>query len=181
MPDENRLAPEISAGFPPIVAPGARLLILGSLPSRKSLAMREYYAHAQNAFWRIMGELFDAGPALPYAERTRRLVQAGIAVWDVLASSVRPGSLDSAIRPETAAGNEFSAFFKRYPGIATVCFNGKKAQQLFARLIDGRAAALAGREYRLLPSTSPAHAAMSYAEKLQAWSVVRSAAGGSHQ
>jgi hypoxanthine-DNA glycosylase len=153
--------------------------VLGTLPSRKSLAVREYYANPQNAFWRIMGELFDAGPDLPYAERVRRLTLCGVAVWDVLASSVREGSLDAAIRTDTAMGNDFATFLRRYPDIATICFNGKKAAELFGRL----AAAPALRQYAeknrvILPSTSPAHAAMTYAEKCRQWSVVRTLSAG---
>ena len=94
-----------STGFPPIVDPDATVLILGSLPSRKSLEASEYYAHPQNAFWRIMGEFFGAGPDVPYAKRTVLLKRNNIAVWDVLASSDRPGSMDSDIDIATARPN----------------------------------------------------------------------------
>ncbi|MFQ6006363.1 MAG: DNA-deoxyinosine glycosylase, partial [Woeseia sp.] len=87
----------MSRGFRPIAAPDATVLILGSLPSRKSIEASEYYAHPQNAFWRIMGELFGACPVLPYAARAAVLKANGIALWDVLAQSVRQGSLDSNI------------------------------------------------------------------------------------
>ena len=76
----------VARGFPPIAAADAGVLILGSLPSQLSLQKQEYYGNPQNAFWRVMGELFDAGPELPYAERADRLVRSGIAVWDVLRS-----------------------------------------------------------------------------------------------
>ncbi|OZA12577.1 MAG: DNA-deoxyinosine glycosylase, partial [Hydrogenophilales bacterium 17-62-8] len=83
-------------GFPPIADAHARILILGSLPGQVSLQRQQYYAQPQNAFWKIMGRLFDAGPELAYAERTQRLVENGIALWDVCASAQRPGSLDAA-------------------------------------------------------------------------------------
>lgn len=168
------------SGFPPLVTDDARILVLGSLPGQRSLAEREYYAHPKNAFWRIMGKLFDAGPELPYAERVARLAEARVAVWDVLASSVRPGSLDSSIDVNTAQSNDFGAFFRRYPGIAMLCFNGKTAARLFARLASGPVLQHYAESARLvLPSTSPAYAAMPFAEKLSRWSVIRAAGIGS--
>jgi TDG/mug DNA glycosylase family protein len=86
-----------TCGFAPILGDRARVLILGSLPSVASLEKNQYYGHPQNVFWRIMGELFGAGPDMPYAQRTRILVNARVAVWDVLRSSVRPGSMDADI------------------------------------------------------------------------------------
>jgi hypoxanthine-DNA glycosylase len=167
-------------GFAPLVCDGARVLVLGSLPGKKSLAEREYYAHPQNAFWKIMGALFNAGPELPYAHRTQRLTRAGVAVWDVLASSVRPGSLDASIRAETASCNDFPAFFRRYPDITTLCFNGKKAAHLFATLVATSGLRQNSPADRLLlPSTSPAYAGMPFAEKLRHWSVVRKMVNGS--
>ena len=68
-------------GFPPIAGPDARVLILGSLPGQASLAAGEYYAHRRNLFWPILGELFGATPALPYAERLGKLTTAGLALW----------------------------------------------------------------------------------------------------
>jgi len=177
MPD---VVPKSSAGLAPLVAEGARILILGSLPSQSSLAKREYYAHPRNAFWPIMGELFGAGPDVPYAQRVELLTHSGIAVWDVLATSVRPGSLDASIQPETAKANDFESFFRNYPGIVTICFNGRKAQGLFTTLVaQGALRQYATMHSELLPSTSPAHAAMSFAEKLRAWSVLRTASPGS--
>ena len=54
------------------------------MPSIASLAKQQYYGHPQNAFWRIMGRLFGAGPEMHYDERKRILCEQGIAVWDVL-------------------------------------------------------------------------------------------------
>jgi len=171
--------PHSSAGFAPLVAKRARVLILGSLPSQISLQEKEYYANPRNAFWPIMGELFGAGPELPYEQRVALLTRAGIAVWDVLASSVRPGSLDAAIQPDTATANDFAAFFERYPEITMICFNGRKARELFIRLVARTSRRqYAGMQQVLLPSTSPAHASMPFAEKLRAWTVLRTAYPG---
>ena len=167
-----RIAMTKTPGFAPIAAPDAKILILGSLPSRLSLTNNEYYGNPQNAFWRIMGELFDAGPYLPYEQRKLQLTNNGIAVWDVLASSLRPGSMDADIDEASSIANNFSAFFSKHGELDVVCFNGKKAAALFSRLA---APELSGEfshiSYVTLPSTSPAYAAMNFAAKLERWSI----------
>ena len=158
-----------STGFPPIARDDARWLILGTLPSQASLGARQYYAHPRNAFWRIMAELCGAGDT--YAERCQRILQHGIAVWDVLQSSVRPGSMDADIRLDTARVNDFAGFFAKHPDVAAVCFNGKKAQALYTRMVEPATAARIA-SYHVLPSTSPAHASLGFAEKLEAWRAI---------
>ncbi len=158
-------------GFPPVAAPGARVLVLGSMPGQASLRAAEYYAHERNAFWRIMGDLLGAGPKLPYAQRLERLTAAGIALWDVIAVCERTGSLDAAIVGSSVQANDFAAFFAVHRSIARVFFNGAAAEAGFRRLV---LPGLRGRALQLtrLPSTSPAHAACSYTEKLAAWSAL---------
>jgi len=168
-----------STGFPPIVDSGATVLVLGSLPSRKSLEASEYYAHPQNAFWRIMGEFFGAGPDVPYAKRTVLLKRNNIAVWDVLASSDRPGSMDSDIAIATAKPNDFASFLATYSKIRLVCFNGQKAARMFKDMVLSRHNELqSDLRYETLPSTSPAFAAMSFEEKLRKWSIVLQGSAG---
>ena len=146
-------------GFDPIAASDASVLILGSLPSQQSLQKQEYYGNPQNVFWRVMGELFGAGPDMPYPERTKVLRRCGISVWDVLLSSVRPGSLDAAIDLSTATPNDFPAFFESHPMLELLCFNGKKAAELYNRLVAGKVSGNIDKlEYKTMPSTSPAHA-----------------------
>ena len=158
-------------GFPPLVAPDARQLILGSMPGKASLAAERYYAHPRNVFWPIMGELFDAGPALPYEARVARLLAAGIAVWDVMATCERQGSLDADIIPATVRPNDFGAFFAVHRSIETIYFNGAAAEQAFRRLVLPDLPVL-GLALVRLPSSSPAHAAVDYLAKLAAWSVI---------
>lgn len=167
-----------ATGFDPIAAPDARVLILGSLPSQQSLRKHEYYGNPHNVFWRVMGELFGAGPKIPYAERADRLTRCGIALWDVLHSSVRPGSMDAAIDQSTATPNDFQTFFDDHPMLELLCFNGKKAAQLYARLVAAQGIAnIDGLEYKTMPSTSPAYASMQYDEKVRQWSAIRRSAG----
>ncbi len=153
-----------SEGFPPIARSDARIMILGSLPGAKSIAAQEYYAHPQNAFWKIMSELF--GIEGDYPSRCEQLLECGIALWDVLHSSVRPGSMDADIRLESAQANDFTRFFAGHPDIRVVGFNGRKAQQMFARFVGE---APGGVRLELLPSTSPAYASMPFSVKLEEW------------
>jgi hypoxanthine-DNA glycosylase len=157
-------------GFPPIAGAHARVLILGSLPGQVSLQRQQYYAQPQNAFWKIMGHLFGAGPELPYEERKQSLVQNGIALWDVCASAQRPGSLDAAIVHSSVVPNALVAFIESHPDIDLIGFNGAKAADLYRRLVlPGWPATVRTVRTETLPSTSPAHAAMPFEAKLARW------------
>lgn len=171
--EEPVAAAPASEGFPPVVDGRASVLILGSLPGRRSIAEQQYYAHPRNAFWRILGQLLGFEADNGYPQRCRELRDRGVALWDVLASSVRPGSLDSAIDIASAKPNDFAALLARHGGIRTICFNGAKAGSLFRRLVLPELAAATDLRLLDLPSTSPAHAAMPYAEKFRRWSVIR--------
>jgi hypoxanthine-DNA glycosylase len=160
--------------FPPVVSRGATTLILGSLPGRRSLEVQQYYAHPQNAFWRIIGAVFGVDGSLPYTEKVKILTSRHVALWDVLAAAERPGSLDSAIVSASALANEFAEFFRAHPRIRRVFFNGRKAEQLYARLVLPRLGLeFPDMQYRCLPSTSPAHAGMTFAEKLARWKAIK--------
>ena len=166
-----------SFGFPPVAREDARVLVLGSLPGQASLAAIQYYAQPQNAFWRIMGKLFDAGPEHAYEERLKQLVAARVALWDVCASAKRPGSLDHRIDRRSVAANDFESFFADHREIAAIFFNGATAERLYLTLaLPTLPPDAAGIATRRLPSTSPAHAGVSFAQKLEAWKEVAEAA-----
>jgi hypoxanthine-DNA glycosylase len=161
----------LARGFPPVIGEGARVLVLGSLPGRASLEAQQYYAQPQNAFWRIMGALIGAGPELGYRRRLARLKSSSLALWDVLAAARRDGSLDAAIVRETAIVNDFASLFERHRRIELVCFNGRTAEELFRRrVLPTMPAWFAEVALHVLPSTSPAHAGMPFALKLERWS-----------
>lgn len=138
------------------------------MPGGASLEAQQYYAHPRNAFWPIMGRMFGASHELAYQERQRILRDHGVAVWDVLASCIRPGSLDANIRGDSLQPNDFIGFFREHPRIKKVYFNGAKAAQLYRRLVLPLLPEHSDRGEQL-PSTSPAHAAMPFEEKLQKW------------
>ena len=162
-----------SRGFAPAARRDARVLILGSLPGEHSIRAQQYYAQPQNTFWRIMATLTGAGIEQSYAVRLAAMQRAGIALWDVAAAAVRPGSLDAAIVRASVEANDFGALFARCRRIGIVFFNGAKAAELYRRLVlPVLAEPHASLPLRRLPSTSPAHAAMPYAAKLDAWRAV---------
>ena len=159
---------QVLQSFPPIADAKATRLILGSMPGVASLTAGQYYAHPQNAFWRIMGELLGFAPDAPYEVRVQALLRAQIAVWDVLQCCERPGSLDSSIRRDSEVANDLEAFFALHPLITEVFFNGGAAQACFVRRVahtDRRSSLKLMR----LPSTSPAYAAMRYEQKREVW------------
>ncbi len=158
--------------FGPVHDRHSRILILGSMPGEASLTAGEYYAHPRNQFWPIMGILFNAGPDRPYPERLDRLRKQGVALWDVIASCRRRGSLDSAIDLKSVKPNAFPPLLRESPGIHTIAFNGSAAEVLFRRHVI-RPGLVIPDDLHLqsLPSTSPAHAAMTLHEKLERWRV----------
>jgi len=164
-------------GFPPIADANARVLILGSLPGQRSIDAGEYYAHPRNAFWPVIEQLFGIPAAAAYAERVSGLKQCGVAVWDVLHASQRRGSLDSAIDTVAAEANGIAAFLAAHRRVRLVCFNGQKAAQLYQRLVVPELREPQA-ETAILPSTSPAHAAMPFAQKLDNWRIVQAYAAG---
>ena len=157
------------SSFPPLSGPRARVLILGSMPGKASLEAQQYYAHPRNAFWSIIEAVLGIDRALPYAQRCQRLVAHDIAVWDVLQSCYRPGSLDAHIDPASIMANDFAAFFAGHPGIRRICFNGATAQQVFKRHVLPSLPSDRLPEMIRLPSTSPAHAGMRLEQKIARW------------
>ena len=148
--------------FAPIARSDARVLVLGSVPGVKSLEAMEYYAHPRNVFWEIMGSLCGATRGLPYAQRLERLQDAGIAVWDVLHSAEREGSLDSAIRH--AIPNDLAGLLNDCSEIEVIALNGSYAAATFKRYAQP-----ANLRVVTLPSTSPANARVSIPQKIEVW------------
>jgi hypoxanthine-DNA glycosylase len=149
-------------GLAPVIAPDTRILILGSFPGAASLAAQQYYAHPRNQFWKLVGALLDEDLyALPYDERLPRLLAHRFGLWDVLAACEREGSLDAAIRKPAA--NDFERLRHLCPELETVGFNGQASGKFAPQF------AQAGYRTVVLPSSSPAHMAMSFDQKLAVW------------
>jgi TDG/mug DNA glycosylase family protein len=158
--------------FPPIAARTSRVLILGTMPSKASLRARQYYAHPQNLFWRIIGGILGFDPASAYDARVALVRSAGLAIWDVLKSCTRESSLDSDIDGSSVVPNDIPAFLVEHPQIQRICFNGAKAAALYMKHVRPRLAATPDVQYVRLPSTSPANASLALSEKLRAWRAI---------
>lgn len=156
--------------FAPLIGRAPRVLVLGSLPSVASLAAHEYYAHPRNAFWRILAAIIGCDAGAPYTARTVAAERAGIAIWDVLATAARPGSLDTSIDVKSATTNDFGTLLRRRRTIKLIVHNGQTSAALYERLVMPR---LSGRSTDLprvtLPSTSPANAGLSFEQKAALW------------
>jgi hypoxanthine-DNA glycosylase len=159
-------------GFPPICRSDAHTLILGSMPSRESLAKQKYYAHPRNSFWPIVTRLLGI-TTTDYASRALQVTEGGIAIWDVLQACTRHSSLDSDIDDRSIVTNDFRTFFEQHPGITRVFFNGAKAESVYTRhVLPGLTDRQAEIGLQRLPSTSPANAAMTLEGKLEKWRVI---------
>jgi hypoxanthine-DNA glycosylase len=148
--------------FPPIISNDSKILILGSIPGVKSLEKQQYYGHPQNKFWKIIFELFNEGFTEDYEERLNVLKKHHIALWDVIDSCERKGSLDSEIKNEEA--NQIEELLEDYPNIIAIFSNGGKSYKNLQKLL--------GKNFKipiyLLPSTSPLHT-ISFERKLEEW------------
>ena len=147
------------------------LLVLGSLPGDRSLALQEYYGHPQNRFWKVMAALNGEACPAGYEEKKALLARCRTALWDVYRAASRPGSMDSDIR--MGEFNDIAGLLRRHPGIRTVALNGSTAAKAFDSYLktldaDSRAA-VAGLKLLRMPSTSPANARWTMEKLVAAW------------
>lgn len=166
---------DTAVSFPPEVSEATRVMVLGSMPGRRSLELGQYYAHPRNRLWPLLTDLLGLGENLDYERRMRCALEAGLGFWDVLKHCERPGSLDASIRRTSEVANEFGGLLRQYPRIRALAFNGRKARLAFRSHVERQlsSGSANGIELLELPSTSPANAAVSYEQLRESWSVVR--------
>jgi hypoxanthine-DNA glycosylase len=157
-------------GLPPLVDERSRVLILGSFPSEMSLAKQEYYGNPQNHFWPVMEVLFGIDRTAPYNDRTSRLLDQGVAVWDVIAECSREGSGDDRIEREVA--NPLAGLLSKHPHIGHIAFNGGTAYAT-ARALSPQILSVRVVEFARLPSTSPRNARMRLIDKVGEWRQIK--------
>lgn len=158
------MAKESLQSFKPVIDRRSRVLILGTMPGPVALSKREYYGFPGNHFWPIMARLFGAREPLTYPQKIRLLRKNRVALWDTIASCERMGASDGRIR--CVVPNDLPALIRRYPGIRVIFLNGRLAEKLYRK----HSTPEIGLPTITLPSTSPAHAAMSFPCKLKVWS-----------
>ncbi len=157
-----------------IITTKSRVLILGTMPGKKSLELDEYYANPRNQFWGIMDYLVEGISNLEYKKKISLLNEKGIALWDVLLSCEREGSLDSKIKKGTEKPNDFQEFFDRNKNLRTVIFNGKSkrsAYRLFRKIVlpTLRTETKSSLILIPLPSSSSANTHQTLQEKAEEW------------
>lgn len=154
------------SSFPPIISEGSKILVLGSVPGVKSLEMQQYYAHPQNQFWKIIFQLFEEDFTADYRKRTEIIRKNNLALWDVIDSCEREGSLDTKIRNEEH--NDILKILRDHPNIKAVFCNGQKSFKNLKKIL--------GKESEIpifvLPSTSPLHT-VSFDKKLTEWEILK--------
>jgi hypoxanthine-DNA glycosylase len=158
--------------LPYVAAAKARVLVLGTIPGANSIRLQQYYAHPRNQFWRILFEAFGCNIPQGYDERVAFLFEQRIALWDVLKSCAREGSLDTRIKRGSERPNDIAGFLRQHPETSTIALNGGSAYRLFQTLVAPQLAD-SGRAIDVLrmPSTSPAHT-ISLDQKLEQWRTV---------
>ncbi|MFH2046604.1 MAG: DNA-deoxyinosine glycosylase [Pseudomonadota bacterium] len=161
---------ELKQGFSPIANKKAKVLILGSMPSEESFKKSEYYGNPRNYFWKIMAFLFGFDFSISYKEKIKILLENKIALWDVVQSCERKGSLDTNINNKTIIENDFVSFFYKHPNIKNVYFNGAKAEaEYYKRVLPMLSKSEHKINYVRLCSTSPAMTLLSFDAKLREW------------
>jgi TDG/mug DNA glycosylase family protein len=155
--------------FAPILGKHPRILILGSMPGIASLEAVQYYAHPRNIFWPIMADLFSIDAETDYARRIAQISEAPVILWDTLKRCDRPGSLDASIKRDTVEVNDIPGLLSEFPGIRAVACNGATSANYFRKLVMPQISAEIEIEMLPMPSTSPANAGMTFAQKLAAW------------
>ena len=155
------------SSFSPIVSETSKILILGSVPGVKSLEKQQYYAHPQNQFWKIMFTLLDEDFKSDYKEKIATLEANGIALWDVIDTCERQGSLDTRIRNEEH--NDIVKLLHDFPNVKAIFCNGQKAHKNLLAIL--------GKNFEIpvfvLPSTSPLHT-IGFEKKLEEWKSIQS-------
>ena len=169
--------PKPPSSVPDVLAPGLRVVFCGINPGRWSAAAGAHFANPRNDFWRL---LHDAGftPRLLAPEEQHGLPSFGYGLTNAASRTTRGSG-------ELRRG-DFAGAVERLERLAAdlrpawIAFVGKEAY----RGVFGERPALGVQERRLgesqlyvLPSTSPANAAVSYAERLRWFRELRELVG----
>lgn len=149
--------------FAPIVTPAARVLVLGSLPSKLSRENDFYYGNPRNRFWHVMAAVLDQPVPADIPQKAKLLNEHGIALWDVIAECDIRGSSDASIRNARPVD---IARVRDVCRLRAVFANGRTAERPFKRYL---AQELPGIPFACLPSTSPANAAWRLPQLERAW------------
>ncbi len=157
---------KVKKSFEPIINKDSKILILGSLPSDKSIMANEYYANKTNHFWRILISIFNGtqGDIETYANKIQFILKNHIALWDTYKQANRKGSEDKNI--VNGEFNDLKWLLAEYPNIEIILLNGKAAQKAFEKYIKKESLQCV---YQYVPSSSSLNASYSLHEKVACW------------
>ncbi|GEL08245.1 G/U mismatch-specific uracil-DNA glycosylase [Salisediminibacterium halotolerans] len=155
-------------GLKPVLKKNTRIVVLGSMPSERSIEYQQYYGHPRNHFWYIMAEIFqEPFPSMNYQTKLARLTDRGVGLWDVIASCDRRGSADQRITNEQY--NPLENLLSYPEKLCALALNGTKATDSLRKWENIHE--VLPFERKQLPSTSPVPGknVKSFAEKTMLW------------
>ncbi len=152
--------------FEPVFDENSRILLLGTMPSPKSRENGFYYSHPQNRLWRVLAKVLEESVPEGAEQKRALLLKRGIAMWDVLKSCKIAGASDASIAEPVP--NDIAMVLRAAP-IRAVFATGTKAAQLYRRYAEPQTRA----PIIVLPSTSPANAAVGFDALVQAYAAIR--------
>ena len=153
----------LSHSFSPLICEGVKILILGSLPGKKSIELKEYYGHPRNRMWKVLCAITNCELPTDYNSKKTFLKKNKIGLWDVASSAERKGSLDSNIKKEIP--NDVDSLLLDFPSIKVIGFNGKKSESMYNKFFKLNRSI----KYISLPSSSPANMAISFEDICLRW------------
>ena len=156
----------IKKGLEPIISINSKILILGSLPSDKSIIANEYYGNKNNQFWDIISLIFENKKINfnNYNEKIQFLNKYNIALWDVYCLAERKGSLDTDIK--NGKFNNIEDLLIKYSNIKTILTNGRTSEKGFKKYVKNNEINC---DYKYVPSSSSANTKYSLWEKVECW------------
>jgi hypoxanthine-DNA glycosylase len=148
--------------IPPYVPENAKILILGSFPSVKSREQMFFYGHPKNRFWKVLAALCNEEEPQSVENKKKLLSSHGVALYDVIDSCEITGSADNTIRD--VKPSDISKIIS-HSCVERIFLNGMTAKKYYDKLL----LKTVGIEGVLLPSTSPANAAVSLDKLIEIW------------
>lgn len=149
----------------PVFDVDSRVLMLGTMPSPKSRETGFYYGHPQNRFWKVMAALFDEPVPEGNGQKRDLALRHGVALWDVLSECTIEGASDGTIAD--CVPNNIGSILAKAPIQAIFC-TGTKAAELYGRYCEPQTGVACTR----LPSTSPANAAKTLDQLVEAYRII---------
>jgi TDG/mug DNA glycosylase family protein len=165
------------SAVPDVLAPGLRVVFSGINPGFRSAAAGSHFANPRNDFWRLLADS-DLTPRLLVPEEQWEMLDLGYGLTNAVYRTTK-GSGD-------LRRGDFAGSAERFEGLAEklkpemIAFVGKAAYDgVFRERPDHglQKRRLGATRLFVLPSTSPANAAIPYKERLRWFRALRAELG----